>query len=111
MMGIDQLWGGVIHSFVVDLLAPAIIVVVQVNEAGVVRSYRLTLGGLREFRLVREPGIDWDYAELTSIEASREGAGWRVLVELWSSQSTVNVLCGWLSLEATETPAEPERCT
>jgi hypothetical protein len=102
MQGLDLLWGGVIRTFEVDLLAPSLVIALEVVEARVVRSHRLTLAGLRELRLVREPPQDWRYAELTSIEASQEGAGWRVRMELWSSRAVVEALCGSVVLEALE---------
>jgi hypothetical protein len=90
------LWGGIIRRFEVNLLDSSVDLLVEVSDTGESRSHHLHFAGLRELRLVREPPVNWDYAELTSIEVTPEadGQGWNVVAEMWSSEPALMLKCG-----------------
>lgn len=98
---LDVLWGGIIHSTLMNFNTASLELHVEVIDSGIVSTYSLLLAGIKELHHVRSSN-NWDYTELTSITVEPGQKNrmpiWRVLIELWDSDNTIEIECSDISL-------------
>ena len=98
---LDVLWGGIVKSTLMNLESASLELCVEVNDSGIVSNYSLHLARILELHHVRSSN-NWDYTELTSITVEPGQRNrmpiWRVLIELWDSDNSIEIECSDISL-------------
>lgn len=103
---LDALWGGSIESSSVDLPEHTLTLEIVVPDLDVTCRYRLSFLGLRSVDLRFADGdLPWTYAELTSIDVTKQPNGLAVEVELWSPDSLLRVECATYELRLVDRSA------
>jgi len=101
---LDEVWAYTVEEYKLDLLAHTFAMRVGVPGNDEYPSHLIEMEGVLSFNYSGESTDEWDYVELTSIEAERLSANgetrWKVGGEWWNA--TFEVICECLLIDGHE---------
>jgi hypothetical protein len=101
---LDEIWGFTVEEYKLDLLAHSFVMQVGVPGSRDYPRHEIEMAGVISFVYDGESTDEWDYIQLTGIEAERlvdQGEPrWKVSCEWWSS--TFDVVCERLRIDGEE---------
>lgn len=98
---LDVLWGSTITGMTFHIEQMELVFEVAVIHGSKKTVVELRMSGITVFKIETEqPGVSWDYTELTGIDVREGGDGRReVTIELWSGAAWAEIVCGQVKLD------------
>ena len=92
---IGELSGSIVTKLDLSLERSTFAMHVTITEAGGERKVVCLFTGVRRLSIEHQVGEDWDYTDLTEVNATprRKGGGYSVLVSFWSDVTIMRLEC------------------
>ena len=93
MTDADDLWGSVLTSFEVNLIARTVTLRAHVVDQAASRDLTLLMDGVRHLHVRREDAESWNYIEITEAHIRQSGGETHVELTLWTEPESIDILC------------------
>jgi hypothetical protein len=103
---LDTLWGATMVGITWSPDLAALTMELQIEDwfKSRVHRHQVDFTDIQTLKFSRSTPLPWDYTELTSISARNVPTGIEVFMELWSSNNTLTIVCGEISVDKKAIP-------